>query len=57
MSLIAEIMEALNDPEVAPILMEAMTNPAALTKHLGNAKVMRIIAKLQSKMGGGSKTL
>lgn len=48
-----EIMEALNDPEVAPILMEAMTNPAALTKHLGNAKVMRIIAKLQGKMGGG----
>merc|ERR1711963_938238 len=48
-----ELMEALSDPEVAQAFSEITQNPANLMKYQGNPKVMKLITKMASKMGGG----
>jgi len=48
-----ELMEALNDPEVAAAFAEITQNPANLMKYQGNPKVMKLITKMAGKMGGG----
>merc|ERR1711894_697440 len=48
-----ELMESLNDPEVAAAFAEITQNPANLMKYQGNPKVMKLITKMAGKMGGG----
>uniref|UniRef100_A0A7I4YDW0 STI1 domain-containing protein n=1 Tax=Haemonchus contortus TaxID=6289 RepID=A0A7I4YDW0_HAECO len=46
-----EIGEAMKDPEVMAAFMDIMQNPQNLMKHMGNQKVMKLIAKMKD-MGG-----
>ena len=48
-----ELMEALNDPEVAKAFGEITSNPANLMKYQNNPKVMKVVTKMAQKMGGG----
>ncbi|KJH46411.1 hypothetical protein DICVIV_07534 [Dictyocaulus viviparus] len=47
-----EIAAALKDPEVMAAFMDIMSNPSNLMKHMGNQKVMKLIAKMKGGMGG-----
>ncbi|KAK5984878.1 hypothetical protein GCK32_007171 [Trichostrongylus colubriformis] len=42
-----EIGEAMKDPEVMAAFMDIMQNPQNLMKHMGNQKVMKLIAKMK----------
>jgi len=48
-----EMMEALNDPEVAAAFSDITSNPANIMKYQSNPKVMKLLTKMASKMGGG----
>jgi len=48
-----EMMEAMKDPEVMMAFMDIQQNPANITKHMGNPKLMAILSKLMGGMGGG----
>merc|ERR1712004_693257 len=48
-----ELMESLNDPEVAAAFAEITQNPANLMKYQGNPKVMKLITKMAGGGGGG----
>lgn len=48
-----ELMEALNDPEIAKAFGEITSNPANLMKYQNNPKVMKVVTKMAQKMGGG----
>jgi suppressor of tumorigenicity protein 13 len=47
-----DILAALNDPEVAAALQDCMTNPANMMKYANNPKVMNLLKKFGSAMGG-----
>ncbi|KAL6728097.1 hypothetical protein Aduo_009903 [Ancylostoma duodenale] len=42
-----EVAEAIKDPEVMAAFLDIMNNPANLMKHMGNPKVMKLIAKMK----------
>jgi len=48
-----ELLTAFQDPEVANAFQDIMSNPANMSKYQGNPKVMNILTKLTSKLGGG----
>lgn len=48
-----DIMSALGDPEVATALQDCMTNPSNIMKYANNPKVMNLLKKMSSGMGGG----
>jgi suppressor of tumorigenicity protein 13 len=48
-----ELMANLSDPEVAKAFQDIMANPANLMKYQSNPKVMALLQKMTSKMGGG----
>ncbi|WKX99041.1 hypothetical protein Q1695_014147 [Nippostrongylus brasiliensis] len=48
-----EIAESLKDPEVLNAFADIMSNPQNLMKHMGNQKVMKLIAKMKTKGPGG----
>jgi len=48
-----ELMAAMSDPEVAKAFQDITSNPANIMKYQGNPKVMALLTKMASKMGGG----
>ncbi|KAK6740589.1 hypothetical protein RB195_008814 [Necator americanus] len=42
-----EVAEAIKDPEVMSAFLDIMNNPSNLMKHMGNPKVMKLIAKMK----------
>lgn len=48
-----DIMAALSDPEIATALQDCMTNPSNIMKYANNPKVMNLLKKMSSSMGGG----
>lgn len=48
-----DLLAALGDPEVSAALQDCMTNPGNIMKYANNPKVMNLIKKLSSGMGGG----
>merc|ERR1719276_134784 len=48
-----ELMQAMQDPEIAAALMDLKSNPGNIAKYMGNPKIMNIFMKLQGAMGGG----
>ncbi|RCN26478.1 hypothetical protein ANCCAN_27795, partial [Ancylostoma caninum] len=44
-----EVAEAIKDPEVMAAFLDIMNNPANLMKHMGNPKVMKLIAKMKGR--------
>ena len=49
-----DLLTAFQDPEVANAFQDIMSNPANMAKYQGNPKVMNILTKLTSKLGGGA---
>jgi len=48
-----ELMAAFSDPEVAAAFKDISSNPANIMKYQNNPKVMALVTKMASKMGGG----
>ena len=48
-----DLLTAFQDPEVANAFQDIMSNPANMSKYQSNPKVMNILTKLTSKLGGG----
>ena len=47
------IFLAFSDPEVAAAFKDISANPANIMKYQNNPKVMALVTKMASKMGGG----
>jgi len=47
-----EMMAAFSDPEVATAFKDISSNPANIMKYQNNPKVMALVTKMASKMGG-----
>lgn len=47
-----DLLAALSDPEVSAALQDCMTNPSNIMKYANNPKVMNLLKKLSSSMGG-----
>ena len=47
------ILLAFSDPEVAAAFKDISANPANIMKYQNNPKVMALVTKMASKMGGG----
>lgn len=48
----ADLLSAFSDPEVSAAFQDIMTNPANITKYQNNPKVMKLVAKIGTSMGG-----
>jgi len=48
-----EMMAAFSDPEVMAAFKDISSNPANIMKYQNNPKVMALVTKMASKMGGG----
>lgn len=48
-----DLLDAFKDPEVSAAFQDIMSNPANVVKYQSNPKIMNIITKVGSAMGGG----
>lgn len=48
----SDLLNAFKDPEVAAAFQDIMSNPANVVKYQSNPKIMKIISKVGSAMGG-----
>lgn len=52
-----DLMAAFNDPEIAAAFEDITQNPGNILKYQGNPKVMKVLTKMASSMGGSGGSL